>query len=64
MDPVERRKFFHEFQKRVMADMTYSFPVSGWTQRIVLHSAKMKGWNALPHHFLNLDLGDVWLDKD
>jgi len=52
MDPVERRKLFHEFQKRVMADMAYSFPVSGWTQRIVLHSAKMKGWNALPHHFL------------
>jgi peptide/nickel transport system substrate-binding protein len=63
MDPAERRKLSHQFQKRVMSDMAYSFPVSGWTQRIVLHTAKLKGWNALPHHFLNLDLGDAWLEK-
>jgi hypothetical protein len=24
----------------------------------------VKGWVALPHHFLNVDLVDVWLQKD
>jgi len=64
MDPKERKKLCYQFQKRVMADMAYSFPPAGWTYRIVLHSSKLKGWNALPHHFLNMDLEDVWLAKE
>jgi hypothetical protein len=44
--------------------MAFSFPPAGWTYRIVLHSSKLKGWNALPHHFLNMDLEDVWLAKE
>uniref|UniRef100_A0A7V3JAG3 ABC transporter substrate-binding protein n=1 Tax=candidate division CPR3 bacterium TaxID=2268181 RepID=A0A7V3JAG3_UNCC3 len=64
MDPKERKKLCYQFQKRVMADMAFSFPPAGWTYRIVLHSSKLKGWNALPHHFLNMDLEDVWLAKE
>jgi hypothetical protein len=44
--------------------MAYGFPPVGWTKRVTIHSAKVKGWVALPHHFLNVDLVDVWLEKD
>lgn len=64
MNPKERKNLCFQFQKRVMGDMAYSFTPAGWTKRIVLHSSKLKGWNALPHHFLNMDLGDVWLEKE
>ncbi len=64
MDPVERKKLSRQFQTRVMDEMAYGFPPVGWTKRIVIHSAKVKGWVPLPHHFLNVDLVDVWLEKD
>ncbi len=64
MDPVERKKLSRLFQTRVMDEMAYAYPPVGWTKRISLHSSKMKGWTALPHHFLNVDLVDVWLEKD
>ena len=64
MDPVERKKLSRQFQTRVMDEMAYAYPPVGWTKRIAMHSAKMKGWIALPSHFLNLDLVDVWLEKD
>ncbi|MCX5919337.1 MAG: ABC transporter substrate-binding protein, partial [Deltaproteobacteria bacterium] len=64
MDPVERKKLSRQFQTRVLDEMAYGFPPVGWTKRISIHSAKVKGWVALPHHFLNVDLVDVWLEKD
>ncbi len=63
MDPVERKKLCTQFEKRVLDEMAYVFVVP-WTHRIVVASSKMKGWNLLPSHFLNQDLGDVWLSKD
>ncbi len=63
MDPVERKKLCTQFQKRVLEEMAYGFPAP-WAQRIVPHSSKMKGWKALPSHFLNQDLANVWLSKD
>jgi len=63
MDPAERKKFCHQFEKRVLDEMVYALPVL-WRQRIVPHSAKLKGWKALPSHFLNQDLSNVWLSKD
>jgi peptide/nickel transport system substrate-binding protein len=63
MDPVERRKLCRQFEKRVLDDAAYAYPVI-WMHRIVLHSPKMKGWKILPSHFLNQDLANVWLDKD
>ena len=64
MDPVERKKLSRQFQTRVLDEMAYGFPPVGWTKRISIHSSKVKGWVALPHHFLNVDLVDVWLQKD
>lgn len=63
LDPQERKKLCTQFQKRVLDEMAYGFPLP-WAQRIVLHSSKMRGWKALPSHFLNQDLTDVWLSKE
>jgi len=32
-----------------------------WWQRIIPHSAKMKGWKILPSNYLNQELSNVWL---
>ena len=63
MNPAERKKLCHQFEKRVLDEMAYCLPTP-WRHRIVPYSAKVKGWKALPSHFLNQDLGNVWLAKD
>ncbi len=63
-DPVERKKLCTLFQKRVLDEMAYSYPVLGWTGRITMHSPKLKGWKTCPSHVANQDLRDVWLEKD
>lgn len=63
MDPEERRKLCHQFEKRVLDEMAWAF-TTPWTHRITLHSARLKGWKALSSHFLNQDLANVWLTKD
>jgi peptide/nickel transport system substrate-binding protein len=64
MDPVERRKLTRQFQARVMGEMAYAFPALGWAKRIILQSSMMKGWNPMPSHYLNMDLVDIWLEKE
>jgi peptide/nickel transport system substrate-binding protein len=61
--PAERKKLVTQFEKRVLDEMAYFLPVP-WNQRIVAHSAKMKGWKSLPSQYLNVDLTDVWLTED
>ena len=34
-----------------------------WRYRIVPHRAYVKGWKISPSHYVNQDLGTVWLDK-
>jgi peptide/nickel transport system substrate-binding protein len=63
MDPIERRKIIRQLEKRVLDEKAY-VALLPWMHRIVLHSAKLKGWRALPSHFLNQDLTNVWLEKE
>ncbi len=63
MDPVERKKICLQFEKRVLDEKVYAI-IFPWTHRIILHSSKLKGWNILPSHFLNMDLANVWISKD
>jgi peptide/nickel transport system substrate-binding protein len=60
MDPVERKKLCRQFQIRVLDEMAYVC-LAPWRHRIVPYYAKVKGWKALPSHYLNWDLTDVWL---
>jgi peptide/nickel transport system substrate-binding protein len=59
-DPAERRRLIREFERIVLDEKAYQLPAL-WSQRIVLHWAKVKGWRITPSHHLNQDLRDVWL---
>ena len=34
-----------------------------WWQRIVPYRSYVKGWKIGPSHYVNQDLGTIWLDK-
>jgi peptide/nickel transport system substrate-binding protein len=59
-DPKDRLKLLRQFEKRVLDEKAYQFDLLWW-QRIVPHSAKLKGWKITPSHYVNQDLRDVWL---
>jgi peptide/nickel transport system substrate-binding protein len=59
-DLKERIKILRQFEKRVLDEKAYQFHVLWW-QRIVPHSAKLKGWKITSSHYVNQDLRDVWL---
>jgi peptide/nickel transport system substrate-binding protein len=63
MDPAERKQLCRQFQIRVLDEMAYVC-LAPWRHRIVPYHAKVKGWKALPSHYLNWDLADVWLSQD
>jgi peptide/nickel transport system substrate-binding protein len=46
----------------VLDEKAYQFDLLWW-QRIVPHSAKLKGWKITPSHYVNQDLRDVWLTE-
>jgi peptide/nickel transport system substrate-binding protein len=60
-DPEKRKQLVWQFEKRV-ADQAYVVNTHWW-QRIVPHSAKMKGWKMAASHYINQDLTDVWLSE-
>jgi peptide/nickel transport system substrate-binding protein len=60
-DPKERLKLLRQFERRVIDEKAYQFPPTLWWQRIVPHSAKLKGWKITPSHYVNQDLRDVWI---
>ncbi|MFZ4806438.1 MAG: ABC transporter substrate-binding protein [Hyphomicrobiaceae bacterium] len=61
IDPAERLKLAHEFDKRVI-DQAYAGMLYWW-QRIVVLNAKIKGWELHAAHFTGQDLSNVWLDQ-
>jgi peptide/nickel transport system substrate-binding protein len=62
LDPAERKKLVHEFQKIVL-DKAYYMP-GLWWRRNVVHWAKVKNYVAPPSHYINQKLQDVWLAED
>ncbi len=58
---AEQKALAHELQ-RVILTGAYSVPVL-WYNRIVAHTAEVKGWKITPSHFVGQDLADVWLDR-
>jgi peptide/nickel transport system substrate-binding protein len=60
VDPEKRKQLVWQFERRVMDEQAYAV-VTPWWQRIIPHSAKMKGWKISPSHYLNQDLANVWL---
>jgi len=61
VDPVQRLKIVNELD-------TYALTKANvvpflWFQRIVVMPSHVKGWYAMPSHYLGMDLSDVWLQK-
>jgi peptide/nickel transport system substrate-binding protein len=60
-DQRQRAKVVRDFERHALTE-AYTVPLLWWN-RIVVTSAKLKGWNITPSHFLGQDLADVWLDQ-
>jgi len=60
IDPEKRKQLVWEFERRVLDEQAYCV-MTPWWQRIVPHSAKMKGWKISPSHYLNQNLATIWL---
>jgi peptide/nickel transport system substrate-binding protein len=56
----ERLSLLRQFEKRVLDEKAYQLNLLWW-QRIVPHSARVKGWKITPSHYVNQDLRDVWV---
>ena len=60
--PEERKTLIREFEKRLLDEEVHYLLTLQW-HRIVPHSAKVKGWQITPSHYLNNQLDTVWLDQ-
>ena len=60
-DPRERAKIVHEFERHELTE-AYTVPLLWW-KRIVVTSARLRGWNITPSHFIGQDLADVWIAR-
>jgi peptide/nickel transport system substrate-binding protein len=61
-DAAKQRVLMREFEKYVLDDQVHEIFLLWW-YRIVPHRSYVKGWKISPSHYLNQDLGTVWLDK-
>lgn len=58
-DPKRRYALLRQFERRMLTE-AYNVPLLWW-QRIVVMSAKVKGWQMSPSHLIGQDLEQVWL---
>jgi len=61
-DPEERKKYVRAFEKRLLDEEAHYLMTLQW-HRIIPHSAKVKGWQITPSHYLNNTLDTVWLTE-
>jgi peptide/nickel transport system substrate-binding protein len=61
MDQRQRLKMVRDFERHALTE-AYSVPLLWWN-RIIVTSAKVKGWNITPSHFIGQDLTEVWLEQ-
>jgi peptide/nickel transport system substrate-binding protein len=61
-DKSQQRVLMRQFEHRVLSDQVHSIYLLWW-RRIVPHRSYVKGWKIGPSHYVNQDLGTVWLDK-
>jgi len=60
-DATARRALLRQLEERLLSEAHFS-PVF-WGERITVLSKAVRGWHALPSHFLNQSLAEVWLDR-
>lgn len=60
-DPEKRKALIHQFQ---LAFLKTHYQINlAWVGYGAAHSKSMKGWNALPDLYANMQLDNVWLDN-
>ncbi|HUI34597.1 MAG TPA: ABC transporter substrate-binding protein [Stellaceae bacterium] len=62
LDKAKQKQLILEFNKYVLDEQAHGIFLLWW-QRIVPYRAYVKGWKIGPSHYLNQDLGTVWLDQ-
>jgi peptide/nickel transport system substrate-binding protein len=62
-DREERRRHIRDFERRLLDEEAHYLYTFQW-HRIVVHSARVRGWTITPSHFLNNQLDTVWLAPD
>ncbi len=61
-DSEERKQYIRQLEKRLLDEEVHYLLTLQW-QRIIPHSAKVKGWQITPSHYLNQQLDIVWLTE-
>ncbi|HLY46622.1 MAG TPA: ABC transporter substrate-binding protein [Stellaceae bacterium] len=61
-DKTQQRVLMRQFETRVLSDQVHSIYLLWW-RRIVPYRSYVKGWKIGPSHYVNQDLGTIWLDK-
>ena len=60
-DPAQQHDLAYQFTKRVLDQAYYLH--SFWWRRIEPLRSYVHGWKISPSHYMNQDLGTVWLDR-
>jgi peptide/nickel transport system substrate-binding protein len=61
-DPVKQRALMRDFETYTLDTQAHTF-IMVWWYRIMPYRSYVKGWKINPSHFVNQDLGTIWLDK-
>jgi peptide/nickel transport system substrate-binding protein len=62
LDKAKQHADLLEFNKHVLDDQAHAIYLLWW-QRIVPYRSYVKGWKIGPSHYVNQDLGTIWLDR-
>ena len=62
LDKTKQQALLRQFEKHVLDEQAHAIFLPWW-QRIVPYRSYVKGWKISPSHYVNQDLGVVWLDK-
>jgi peptide/nickel transport system substrate-binding protein len=62
LDKAKQKEMLLQFAKYVLDEQAHGIYLLWW-QRIVPYQSYVKGWKIGPSHYVNQDLGTVWLDK-
>ena len=60
-DPQEQRRIMRKFEKRALDEQVHQIITGSWWYRIIPHRSIVRGWKISPSHYINQDLGNVWL---
>jgi peptide/nickel transport system substrate-binding protein len=61
-DPLKQRTLMREYETYVLDTQSHTIMMPWW-ERIVPMRSYVKGWKISPSHYINQDLGTIWLDK-